>query len=455
MSAHAAAAAPVPATASRSGPLSGRLRPPGDKSISHRALILGGLALGTTTVTGLLEGDDVLCTAAAMAAMGATTRRRVDASGAAVWEIDGVGVGGLAEPSQVLDMGNSGTACRLLMGTVAGHPITAFFTGDASLSRRPMARVSVPLIAMGASVLARQGKLLPLAVTGRDDLLPIEYLMPVASAQVKSAILLAALNTAGTTTVIEPRPSRNHSEVMLRQFGCRVQEVLLEDGRMAVSLTGQAKLEAQAVTVPADPSSAAFAMVAALIVPGSELVLEQVGLNPGRIGLIETLIEMGGDITVVPDAANPGGEPTGTVTVRHSALKGVTVPAERAPRMIDEYPVLAVAAAFAEGRTVMAGLEELVVKESDRLGSTAAGLKANGVACTVEGHSLTVEGGAGHVAGGGLVVTHFDHRLAMAFLVMGLASAAPVRVDDTRAIATSYPAFMQHMAGIGATIAVA
>lgn len=431
-------------TASHCPALAGSATVPGDKSISHRALILGALAVGRTVVTGLLEGDDVLRTAEAMRRLGATVTRL----GTGHWQVDGVGVGALVEPADVLDMGNSGTGARLLMGVVAGHPITAVFTGDASLNKRPMARVTEPLARMGAAFVGRAGNKLPMAVVGARAPMPIEYRLPVASAQVKSAILLAGLNAPGETIVIEPEPTRDHSERLLGHFGATVKIVDLPDGSRRVSLRGQPELVAAPVVVPGDPSSAAFPLVAALVVPGSDIIITNVGLNPLRVGLLDTLIEMGAQIEYL-NRRNAGGEPVADLRVRHSALKGVDVPAARAPSMIDEYPVLAVAAAFATGTTRMNGLAELRVKESDRLAAVSAGLSANGVAHEAGPDTLTVFG-KGAAAGGGTVATHMDHRIAMSFLIMGLAAQQPVTVDDDHMIDTSFPGFAALMEGLGA-----
>jgi 3-phosphoshikimate 1-carboxyvinyltransferase len=434
--------------AQRAAALKGAIAVPGDKSISHRALILGGLALGETTVTGLLEGEDVLHTAAAMRALGAEIRR----DGPGAWRLAGAGVGGLTEPDDLLDLGNSGTGARLLMGVVAPHRMTAFFTGDASLRRRPMGRVLTPLAEMGARAVARAGERLPLALTG-GRLIPITYRLPVPSAQVKSAVLLAGLGTPGRTSVLEPARTRDHTERMLSYFGAELRTEPAEKGLYAVSVTGLPELAGCRLTVPGDPSSAAFPAVAALIVPGSAVTITGIGLNPLRMGLYDTLREMGADLSI----ANPreaGGEPVGDLIVKAGALKGVEVPPERAPSMIDEYPILAVAAACAEGRTTMHGLAELRVKESDRLAAITAGLAAAGVSATIDGDSLIVEGrGAGlKVPGGGSVATQMDHRIAMAFLVLGLASAAPVEIDDARMIDTSFPGFVRLMTGLGARI---
>ena len=423
------------------------MRVPGDKSISHRALMLGSLAIGETLISGLLEGEDVLATAAAMRALGAEVIRGADG----LWRVHGVGVGGMDEPAQVLDMGNSGTAARLLLGIVASQPITCFMTGDASLVKRPMARVTGPLGRMGASFVTRTGGLMPLAVTGPADLVPIRHESPVATAQIKSAILLAGLNAAGETTVVEPQPSRDHSERMLRHFGATV-TVDADGPRRLVTVTGQPELKARAVAVPADPSSAAFPTVAALVTAESLIRLPAVGMNPHRDGLYRTLIEMGADITL-ENAAEVGGEPVADLVVASSVLKGVDVPADRAPAMIDEYPVLAIAAACASGTTRMRGLSELRVKESDRLAVTAAGLAACGVRVEIEGDDLIVHGTGMAPAGGATIAAELDHRIAMSFLVLGLASAAPVAIDDGAPIDTSFPGFAAGMAALGAAIA--
>jgi len=419
---------------------------PGDKSISHRALILGALAVGRTRIEGLLEGEDVLRTAAAVRALGAEAERGADG----VWTVTGVGVGGFAEPGDVLDFGNSGTGIRLMLGALASSPLTAVFTGDASLRRRPMGRVARPLERMGARILARDGDRLPLTLVGATDPLPISYTLPVPSAQVKSAVLLAGLNAPGETTVIEPLATRDHTERMLRHFGAAVRVEPLGTSGRRVTLIGQPELKPAPVAVPADPSSAAFPLVAALIVPQSDIVIERLMINPLRTGLITTLAEMGAAIAFDNRHQN-GGEEVADMRVRASALTGVDVPPERAPSMIDEYPVLAVAAAFAAGTTRMRGLKELRVKESDRLAATAAGLRACGVDCAIEGDDLIVHG-RGRAAGGGTVETHMDHRIAMAFLVMGLASDQPVRVDDTAFIATSFPDFAGTMRRLGAEL---
>ena len=416
-------------------PLSGEALVPGDKSISHRALMFGALAVGTTEITGLLEGEDVLRTAAAMRALGAEVENR----GGGHWRVAGRGIGGLVEPADVLDMGNSGTAARLLCGLLAGHPLFAVMTGDASLRKRPMKRVTEPLSATGARFTTREGGRLPLAVEGAADPLPLDYTLPVASAQVKSACLLAGLSARGLTRVVEHEATRDHTENMLRHFGATVQVGVEGHGRV-IELTGQPELVAAPVVVPGDPSSAAFPAVAALLVPGSDILLRGVGMNPLRAGLFATLLEMGANITRLNERLE-GGEPVADLRVKASALRAVDVPADRAPAMIDEYPILAVAAAAARGTTRMRGLKELRVKESDRLAATAALLAANGVHVTVEGDDMIVEGAGGPPAGGGDVVTHMDHRIAMSALVLGMAARAPVRVDDAAFIETSFPGF--------------
>jgi len=441
-------AQPTPLEARKSPALQGRVRVPGDKSISHRALILGALSVGETSITGLLEGEDVLNTAKAMQALGA----QVERTGDFAWKVNGVGVGGFAQPEAALDFGNSGTGCRLVMGAVAGCPIVATFDGDASLRSRPMKRIVDPLQLMGARVTASaDGGKLPLTLQGAKNPLPIDYRTPVASAQIKSAVLLAGLSAPGVTTVIESEASRDHTELMLKHFGAQIVSGPEGTHGRKISLTGQPELRGAPVVVPADPSSAAFPMVAALIVPGSDLVLTDVMTNPLRTGLFATLREMGAAIEE-SEIRGDAGEPMATFRVRASKLKGVEVPPERAPSMIDEYLVLAVAAAFAEGTTRMRGLQELRVKESDRLEATAAMLRVNGVEVAIEGDDLIVEG-RGHVPGGGLVATHMDHRIAMSALVMGLASDRPVQVDDTAFIATSFPDFIPMMRRLGAAFA--
>jgi 3-phosphoshikimate 1-carboxyvinyltransferase len=436
-----------PLAAHRSGPLRGTLRVPGDKSISHRALILGALTVGETTVSGLLEGDDVLHTAAAMRAFGATVERKAPGT----WQVHGVGVGGFAEPRNPLDFGNAGTGVRLTMGAAAGCPIRTAFDGDASLRKRPMGRILEPLALMGAKALAMaEGKRLPLTLEGARHPVPIEYRTPVASAQIKSAVLLAGLSAPGETTVIESEASRDHTERMLRHFGAEVSVAPEGAHGRRITLKGQPELEPAPLVVPADPSSAAFPLVAALLVPGSEVILEGVMLNPLRTGLLTTLREMGAALETL-DQRHEGGEDVADLRVRGGLLRGIDVPAERAPSMIDEYPILAVAAAFAEGETRMRGLKELRVKESDRLAAVAAGLRANGVACEIDGDDLIVSG-RDRARGGGIVETHMDHRIAMSFLVMGLASERPVTIDDSAFIATSFPGFVDLMRGLGADL---
>jgi 3-phosphoshikimate 1-carboxyvinyltransferase len=432
-------------------PLKGRIRAPGDKSISHRALILGALASGETRIEGLLEGDDVLRTAAAMGAFGADVERQGDGA----WRVRGRG--GFSEPQDVIDCGNAGTGVRLIMGAAAGFALNATFTGDVSLRGRPMLRVLNPLGHMGAHWVCRAGGRLPLSLAG-GNLKAIRYRLPEPSAQVKSAVLLAGLHAAGETTVIEPEPTRDHTERMLRAFGAQVDVADVGGERIVRLAPGQA-LTGTEVQVPGDPSSAAFPLVAALVTPGSEVTIEGVLLNPLRTGLIETLIEMGADL-VIDNVRESGGERLGDVTARYSALRGVTVPADRAPSMIDEYPILAVAAAFAEGPTRMLGLGELIVKESDRLALTSQGLAACGVGVGVEREAaeMTVIGtarGNHAVRGGAAVTTHGDHRIAMAHLVLGLASAEPVRVDEPGMIATSFPGFVELMSGLGAQLEAA
>jgi 3-phosphoshikimate 1-carboxyvinyltransferase len=429
----------------RAKALSGSVRVPGDKSISHRALMFGALATGRTRITGLLEGEDVLNTLKALQALGCPIGR----SGAE-WEVLGRGVGGLEAPAADLDFGNSGTAVRLMMGAVAGHDMAVTMTGDASLSRRPMGRVLKPLMRMGLEVLDGSKETLPLRIRGSAELIPIDYQLPVASAQIKSAVLVAGLHAAGETTVIEPAATRDHTERMLNHFGAQV-TATKRQGLRAVSIKGDGELVGRDVKVPGDPSSAAFLAAAALIVPGSDVTIEGVLINPTRTGFYTTIREMGADVTFTGER-DEGGEPVADIRVRHARLKGVRVPAERAPIMIDEYPVLACLAAYADGETRMEGLAELKVKESDRLTAAAAGLAANGVSAKVDRDALVVEGGKG-VPGGGHVATHLDHRIAMAFLTLGLGADRPVGVDDTAMIATSFPGFRSLMEGLGATFA--
>jgi 3-phosphoshikimate 1-carboxyvinyltransferase len=437
----------TPLTARRGGPLQGRTRVPGDKSISHRALILGALTVGETTVAGLLEGEDVLHTAEAMRALGARLERGDDG----LWRIHGVGVGGFAQSRGPLDFGNSGTGCRLAIGAAAGSPVTTSFIGDASLSGRPMRRVLDPIEKMGARVIEAAGDgRLPLTIRGAVDPVPIIYESPVPSAQLKSAVLLAGLAAPGETTVIEAEATRDHTEKLLKHFGAKLTSKPHGEHGRRITLQGQPELEPANVVVPADPSSAAFPMVAALLVPGSDVIFEAVMTNPLRTGLLKTLREMGAMIEAQA-ARDDGGEEVADLRVTASKLKGVDVPAERAPSMIDEYPILAVAASFAEGVTRMRGLKELRVKESDRLEATAAMLRANGVGVEIDGDDLIVLGKA-TVPGGAEVATHMDHRIAMAAVVMGLAADNPVRIDDSAFIATSFPGFVELMRSVGAEL---
>jgi len=428
-----------PLMARRNGPLAGRARVPGDKSISIRALILGALTVGETRIEGLLEGEDVINTAQTLRALGADLQR----TGERQWRVRGVGVGGFAEPRTTLDFGNSGTGCRLMLGAVAGCPVTATFDGDASLRTRPMRRILDPLERMGARTLASTDGRLPLTLAGARDPIPIEFKSSVPSAQLKSAALLAGLAAPGETVVIEAEATRDHTEKMLTHFGAQVRVKLEGPHGRRVTLTGQPELAPAPIVVPADPSSAAFPLIAALIVPGSDVLLDGVMMNPLRTGLITTLGEMGASIEQL-DARKEGGEDVADLRVRAGALRAVEVPAERAPSMIDEYPVLAMAAAFAEGTTVMRGLKELRVKESDRLAATVALLRANGITVEIDGDDLIVHG-KGRAAGGGTVVTHMDHRVAMAAMVLGLASDKPVQIDDGTFIATSFPGFVELM----------
>ncbi|WP_027669080.1 3-phosphoshikimate 1-carboxyvinyltransferase [Rhizobium leguminosarum] len=442
--------APKPATARKSAGLAGSVRIPGDKSISHRSFMFGGLASGETRITGLLEGEDVINTGRAMQAMGARIRKD-----GAQWVIDGTGNGALLAPDAPLDFGNAGTGVRLTMGLVGTYDFRSTFIGDASLSKRPMGRVLNPLREMGVQVSASEGDRLPVTLRGPGTPSPIRYRVPMASAQVKSAVLLAGLNTPGVTTVIEPVMTRDHTEKMLQGFGAALSVETDGDGVRTIRLEGRGNLKGQVIDIPGDPSSTAFPLVAALLVPGSDITIVNVLMNPTRTGLILTLQEMGADIAVA-NARLAGGEDVADLRVRHSELKGVTVPEERAPSMIDEYPILAVAACFAEGVTVMKGLEELRVKESDRLSAVADGLKLNGVDCDEGEDFLVVRGrpdgkGLGNAAGD-KVSTHLDHRIAMSFLVMGLASEHAVTIDDAAMIATSFPEFMQLMTGLGAKI---
>ncbi len=421
---------------------------PGDKSMSHRALMLGALTVGETIISGLLEGDDVLCTAQAMKALGAKVYKSDDG----LWHTYGVGIGGLHEPSTVLDMGNSGTSTRLLIGLVGSHPITVFFTGDKSLSKRPMKRVITPLEMMGATFLAREGGRLPLAVKGADQPMPIQYRLPVASAQVKSAVLLAGLSAPGVTTVIEEQATRDHTENMLRHFGVPVETEELEDGALAVKVTGQVELQPCAVDIPADISSAAFPIVAALIVEGSEIWLPGVGVNERRTGLLDVLQEMGANITL-ENKRIQAGEAVADISVKYSGpLKGIDVPPEIVPRMVDEFPVLAMAAACAEGTTRMTGLAELRVKESDRLLLVAQGLEACGAKVEMGEDSLTIHGNGKPPKGDALIETELDHRIGMSFLALGLAAENTITIDDASPIATSFPGFAELMSELGADI---
>lgn len=427
--------------------LSGCVRMPGDKSISHRALLFSSLASGTSTIEGLLESEDVLGTLQAMRAYGVSIEKIT--SGA--YKVHGLGVGGLLEPQTAIDLGNSGTSARLIMGLAGTHNFASTFVGDASLSRRPMGRVLEPLRLMGAQVLCRRGGCLPLTLVGAETAMPIEYRVPVPSAQIKSAVLLAGLNAPGITTVIEPVPTRDHTERMLEMFGAGFSTSHLEEGATALHIEGQKDLKAQeVVSVPGDPSSAAFLIVAALITPDSDIVIENVLMNPLRTGLFDTLLEMGADFSILNEHTHAF-EKVADIRIRSSSLRGVRVPKERAPSMIDEYPILAIAASFAEGTTTMEGVSELRVKESDRLCAVANGLKASGVSCE-EGADFLVVHGASQVAGGGTVTADLDHRIAMSFLIMGLASKDRVRVDDIGPIATSFPEFLGLMTTLGASL---
>ncbi|MEM6441686.1 MAG: 3-phosphoshikimate 1-carboxyvinyltransferase [Pseudomonadota bacterium] len=434
-----------PLTAAAAPPLRGTVEIPGDKSVSHRALILGALSFGETRAKGLLEGEDVLRTAEAMRAFGADVERLAPGE----WRIHGVGAGGFAEPEDVVDCGNSGTGVRLIMGAMATTPISACFTGDASLRSRPMGRVTAPLAEFGAQARGREGGRLPLILTGARDPLPIRYRLPVASAQVKSAVLLAGLNAPGVTEIIEPEATRDHTERMLTGFGAQVSAEETPEGRL-IRLTGQPELMGQTLAVPRDPSSAAFPVAAALLTEGSEVRVPGVGLNATRAGFYKTLVEMGADLTF-ERRREEGGEPVADLIARFSTLKGVEVPPERAPSMIDEYPILSVLAAYAEGTTVMRGVKELRVKESDRIDAMARGLEALGARVEETEETFTVHGlGPRGLAGGATVATRLDHRIAMSFLVAGLASKTPVTLDDASPIATSFPSFLPLMEGLGA-----
>lgn len=435
-------------TSSKATALKGTPIIPGDKSISHRALMFGGMAIGETVIHGLLEGEDVIRTADAMRAMGADITK--DDSG--VWHCHGVGIGGLREPDQVLDMGNSGTSTRLLMGLVGGHNITAQFTGDASLTKRPMNRVIKPLEMMGTKVVAREGGLLPLSLTGPKDALPIEYKLPVASAQVKSAVMLAGLSAMGRTTVIEQTPTRDHTENMLRAFGVPVEVEKLPNGSDAIHVTGQVDLKGTAVHVPSDPSSAAFPTVAALINKGSDICMNNILMNDRRNGIYTTLIEMGADITLENEREESGEQVADLIVRGNNHLKGINVPAARVPSMIDEFPILAVAASLAEGTTTMTGLEELRVKESDRLLMMYEGLKACGVNVEMTEDTMTIHGNGQPLKGGAEIKTALDHRIAMSFMVLGSVTNEPVIIDDGAPIKTSFPTFIDLMNNLGMDI---
>ncbi len=435
----------MPMTSQKSGPLRGVAEVPGDKSISHRALILGALSVGETQITGLLEGQDVLDTARAMRAFGATVTQH----GPGSWSVTGVGVGGFAEPDGVIDCGNSGTGVRLIMGAMATTDIAATFTGDASLNKRPMGRVTDTLALFGARAFGRRGGRLPLTLIGAAEPVPVEYRLPMPSAQVKSAVLLAGLNAPGQTVVIETEPTRDHTERMLRGFGAEVTVEDTNEGRV-ITLTGQPELRGQRVAVPRDPSSAAFPVCAALMVPGSEIFVPGVSQNPTRNGIFLTLQDMGADL-VLENPREEGGEPVADLRLRASRLKGIEVPPARAASMIDEYPILAALAATADGVTVMRGVKELRVKESDRIDAMARGLEACGVRVEETEDSLSVHG-MESVPGGATVQTYLDHRIAMSFLCLGLVSEAPITVDDATPIATSFPVFEALMRGLGAQI---
>lgn len=439
---------PIPMKSQPCEGLSGRAEVPGDKSISHRALILGALSVGETRITGLLEGQDVLDTGRAMQAFGA----EVTQHGPGEWSVQGVGVGGFAEPDQVIDCGNSGTGVRLIMGAMATSPISATFTGDASLNGRPMARVTDPLALFGTQAVGRAGGRLPMTIVGAVDPVPVRYVVPVPSAQVKSAVLLAGLNAPGQTVVIEQEATRDHTERMLSGFGAEISVEETEEGRV-ITLNGQPELRPQEIAVPRDPSSAAFPVCAALITPGSDVLVPGIGLNPTRAGLYTTLREMGADLTY-ENEREEGGEPVADLRARYSPdMKGIEVPPERAASMIDEYPILSVVAANATGRTMMAGVKELRVKESDRIDAMAVGLRANGVSVEDGPDWWAVDGlGAGGVPGGATCASHLDHRIAMSFLILGMGAKAAVSVDDGQPIATSFPIFEELMGGLGARI---
>ncbi|MDB0052412.1 3-phosphoshikimate 1-carboxyvinyltransferase [Ascidiaceihabitans sp.] len=439
---------PIPMTSHACGPLNGRAEVPGDKSISHRSLILGALSVGETKISGLLEGQDVLDTAKAMRAFGA----EVTDLGEGNWSVHGVGVGGFAEPENIIDCGNSGTGVRLIMGVMATSPITATFTGDASLNGRPMARVTDPLAEFGCQSVGRKGGRLPMTLVGAADPVPVRYVVPVPSAQVKSAVLFAGLNAPGKTVVIEKEATRDHTERMLAGFGAEITTEVTDEGRV-ITLTGQPELKPQTIAVPRDPSSAAFPVCAAIIVPGSDVLVPGIGLNPTRAGLFTTLREMGADLTY-ENEREEGGEPVADLRARFSPdLHGIEVPAERAASMIDEYPVLSVVASFATGKTHMPGVKELRVKESDRIDAMATGLRANGVEVEEGPDWWSVNGlGHGYVKGGATCASHLDHRIAMSFMILGMAASNPVSLDDGGPIATSFPIFEGLMGGLGADV---
>ena len=431
----------------KSSSLNGQIEIPGDKSISHRSIIIGSLAIGETVIEGLLESDDVICTINAVRSFGAKVFKTPDG----LWRVSGRGIGGFDEANCVLDLGNSGTGVRLLMGLAAGNPFNTFFTGDSSLSERPMDRVTIPLNRMGANFISRAGGRLPIVCSGPETLLPICYSLPVASAQVKSAILLAALSAPGKTSIIEPKPTRDHTETMLKKFGAKIKVEKHGEGGQKITLTGEPELKAQKLHIPGDPSSAAFPAVAALIVDGSKIRLPNIGINPLRFGLFETLREMGANIQI--NRLDYGAdEPIADLTINSSRLVGIDIPPDIAPRMIDEYPILAIAAAFAHGTTIMNGLAELRVKESDRLSAIANGLSSCGVKIEESEDRLVIHGNGGTVVGGGKIKTNFDHRIAMAFLVLGMAAESPVVVDDATAIDTSFPSFSRVLRNVGANL---
>ena len=439
---------PIPMTSSKANPLKGLARVSGDKSISHRSLILGAMAIGKTTISGLLEGHDVLNTANAMRAFGA----KVINQGEGNWTVQGVGVGGFLEPENVIDCGNSGTSVRLIMGAMATQNISATFTGDASLNNRPMLRITEPISLFGATSHCRSGGRLPITILGAKNPIPVRYKVPMPSAQVKSAILLAGLNAPGETNIIEKEATRDHTERMLRNFGAKI-DIEKTVNSSIISLQGYPELKPQNITVPSDPSSAAFPVCAALITEGSEILVPNIGLNPTRAGLFTTLKEMRADL-IYENERFEGGEPVADLRARFSPnLKGVDVPPERAASMIDEYPILSVVASFAEGQTIMSGVQELRIKESDRINAMANGLRANGISVEEGIDWWTIDGrGINNVNGGGLVETYLDHRIAMSFLILGMGSTKPVTIDDASPILTSFPAFESLMQSLGARL---